>query len=260
MTGDVGGSRAAGAATRRAPVPGRRYKRAFDLAVTGIALCGLSPLWLALGLAAAAAIRLEDNGPVLYRQARLGRGGRIFFMLKFRSMAVDAECGTGPVWARAGDVRCTRVGRVLRRFHVDELPQLVNVLRGEMSLVGPRPERPALAARIQRELPAFAGRLAVRPGLAGLAQSRGRYRAVPRNKLRYDRLYIGAMGPGLDLKLLAACVWRAVRGPVRRGIADATAPVLPVPLRQRLPAAAPARPDRSHGWRDGSRRWPQARP
>ena len=190
-----------------------RYKRPFDLVALALAFVALGPLWLVLG-ATAAAIRLQDGGSVLYRQARLGRGGRIFAMLKFRTMAEDAERCTGPVWARPGDARSTAVGRVLRRFHLDELPQVVNVLRGEMSLVGPRPERPELATRIERGCPGFARRLAVRPGIAGLAQARGRGRVSPRNKLRYDLVYIGAMGPWLDIRLCAACVWRALRGPL----------------------------------------------
>ena len=189
-----------------------RYKRPFDLVALALAVVALGPLWLVLGIAIAAAIRLQDGGSVLYRQPRLGRGGRIFAMLKFRTMAEDAERCTGPVWAQPGDARSTAVGRVLRRFHLDELPQVVNVLRGEMSLVGPRPERPELATRIERGCPGFARRLAVRPGIAGLAQARGRGRGSPRNKLRYDLVYIGAMGPWLDIRLCAACVWRALRG------------------------------------------------
>ena len=189
------------------------YKRAFDLTAIALVFGPALPLWLVLGAGIALAIRLEDGGPVLYRQARLGRGGRVFSMLKFRSMVVDAERRTGPVWARCADARSTAVGRVLRRFHLDELPQLVNVLRGEMSLVGPRPERPELATRIERRCPGFARRLSVRPGLAGLAQARRPYGLAARHKLRYDLLYIGAMGPGLDLGLLGACAWRALWGP-----------------------------------------------
>ena len=122
------------------------------------------------------------------------------------------RCGAGPY-----DARPTAVGRLLRRFHLDELPQVVNVLRGEMSLVGPRPERPEIAARIESERPGFARRLAVRPGIAGLAQARSRCGHLPRNKLRYDLVYIRAMGPWLDLRLCAACVWRALLGPLRPG-------------------------------------------
>ena len=200
------------AASEKVRMPRERYQRPFDLAVLALAFVALGPLWLVVGISIAAAVRLEDGGSVLYRQARLGRGGRVFPMLKFRTMAEDAERHTGPVWAQPGDVRSTAVGRVLRRFHLDELPQVVNVLRGEMSLVGPRPERPELAAGIERGCPGFAQRLAVRPGIAGLAQARGRYRVTPRNKLRYDLVYIGAMGPWLDIRLCAACVWRALLG------------------------------------------------
>ena len=194
-----------------------RYKRPFDLAATVFLFLALFPLWLMLFAAIAAAIRLQDGGAVLYRQARLGRGGQVFSMLKFRTMAEDAERGTGPVWAGPHDARRTAVGRLLRRFHLDELPQVVNVLRGEMSLVGPRPERPEIATRIERERPGFARRLAVRPGIAGLAQARSRWSHSSRNKLRYDLVYIRAMGPWLDLRLCAACVWRALQGPRRPG-------------------------------------------
>ena len=191
--------------------PRARYKRPFDLAVVTLAGVGLLPLWGALAAAIALAIRLESRGPVLYRQARLGRGGRAFTMLKFRTMAEGAEAGTGPVWAVRADPRATAVGRVLRRLHLDELPQAVHVLRGEMSLVGPRPERPELAERIEREVPGFAERLRVRPGIAGLAQAYGADRIGPRTKLSYDRRYIATMGPGLDLKLCVLCVWRTLR-------------------------------------------------
>ena len=176
-----------------------------------LALVLAGPLWLALGGAIALAIRIEGGGPVFYRQARLGRAGRVFGMLKFRTMAEDAEERTGPVWAARRDARSTAVGRVLRRYHLDELPQVVNVLRGEMSLVGPRPERPELAARIVRTVPGFEARLRVRPGIAGLAQWRGRYPVRPRHKLRYDNLYIARMSPWLDLGLCAACVYRTLR-------------------------------------------------
>ncbi len=201
-----------------APGPARdrgRYKRAFDLAALALLALALAPLWLVLVPVIAAAIRLEDGGPVLHRQARLGRGGRVFRILKFRSMVEDAEARTGPVWASRRDRRVTAVGRVLRRVHLDELPQAVNVLRGEMSLVGPRPERPELAARIARRVPEFARRLAVRPGIAGLAQSRPDLDTDARRKLRYDLVYIGAMSPWLDCKLLAASLCRALRGPRR---------------------------------------------
>ena len=193
-----------------APVARGGYKRPFDLALLGLALVLLAPVWTGLGLAIALAIRLEDGGPALYRQPRLGRGGAVFEILKFRTMVKGAEAESGPVLAAPGDARTTRVGRVLRRFHLDELPQAVNILRGEMSLVGPRPERPELAARFEREVPGFAARLRVRPGVAGLAQAVGSYRWPPVLKLHYDNLYIATMSPWLDLKLCARCLLKAL--------------------------------------------------
>ena len=191
--------------------PRGRYKRPFDLAILGLALVVLWPLWLPVAVAIALAIRLEDGAPVLLRQRRLGRRGTVFHMVKFRTMAVDAERGTGPVWARPDDPRTTRVGRVLRRFHLDELPQAINVLRGEMSLVGPRPERPELAPRVERVAPGFSARLRVRPGVAGLAQANGATHRDHRLKLYYDNLYIETMTPRLDLWLCLRCLSRAVR-------------------------------------------------
>lgn len=191
------------------------YKRPFDLCLVGLAAVLLLPLWIVLFIAIPVAIRLEGPGPVLYRQARLGRGGRVFLMLKFRTMVEGAERRTGPVWAAWRDARVTRVGGFLRRWHLDELPQAVNVVRGEMSLVGPRPERPELAARIGREVPGYGRRLAVLPGIAGLAQAFGPYHLHPRRKLRYDLRYIRAMSPWLDLGLIALCVFRVLRERVR---------------------------------------------
>ena len=199
------------------------YKRLFDLVVVVAALVLLSPLWLVAGVAIALAIRIEDGGPVLYRQTRLGRGGRPFRILKLRTMVVGAEDGTGPVRAARRDARVTAVGRFLRRFHLDEAPQVVNVLRGEMSLVGPRPERPALAARFAREAPGFARRLRVRPGVMGLAQASGSYHWSARRKLQYDNLYIDAMGPWLDLQIGLRCVRRALGGAGRRSAPGAAA-------------------------------------
>ena len=210
-------------APRRRFATDGRYKRPFDLAVVVTALLLLAPFWLLLGLAIALAIRIDDRGPVLYRQTRLGRAGRPFRILKFRTMVVGAEDGTGPVRAARQDARVTAVGRLLRRFHLDELPQVVNVLKGEMSLVGPRPERPALAARFEREAPGFAQRLRVRPGVMGLAQASSSYHWSPRRKLQYDNLYIDAMSPWLDLQIGLRCVWKALR-PARRRAAPDEAP------------------------------------
>ena len=196
-------------------------KRAFDLSLILLASTALLPLWLPLVALIALAIRLQDGGPLLYRQTRLGRFGRNFTLLKFRSMEEDAERRTGAVWACGMDPRCTPVGRFLRRYHLDELPQVVNILRGDMSLVGPRPERPELAAAIMRKQPEFALRLAVRPGIAGLAQAFGPAPITPRQKLRYDLLYIRSASLWLDSKLFAACLLRAlcgIRGLKARGL------------------------------------------
>ena len=211
----VGGRTAGGCAGERFTM-NDRFKRPFDLMVTVAALLLLSPFWLVLGVAIALAIRIEDRGPVLYRQTRLGRGGRLFRSVKFRTLVVGAEDRTGPVRAARRDARVTAVGRLLRRFHLDELPQVVNVLKGEMSLVGPRPERLALAERFEREAPGFSERLRVRPGVMGLAQASSSYHWPPGRKLQYDNLYIDAMSPWLDLQIGARCVRKALRGRLPR--------------------------------------------
>ena len=136
---------------------------------------------------AVAIIKLTSPGPVLYRQERVGRGGRLFTLYKFRTMIDDAEKHVGPVWASRDDCRVTPVGRFLRRMRLDELPQLYNILRGDMSLVGPRPERLYF---VERHRALQGTRLAVKPGLTGLAQIRSFYDLKPNHKVRYDYLYI----------------------------------------------------------------------
>jgi len=144
-------------------------------------------LSLPVMLVSALLIKITSPGPVFYRQERVGQGGRLFTLCKFRTMVNDAEKHVGPVWASREDDRVTSVGRILRRMRIDELPQIYNVLRGDMSLVGPRPERPFFVERHQ----ALQGvRLAVRPGLTGLAQVRSFYDLKPNHKVRYDYLYI----------------------------------------------------------------------
>ena len=188
-----------------------RYKRPFDLSLIAVFGVLLAPFWLLLWLVIPLAIWLEDRGRVLHVQRRVGRAGVPFDIIKFRTMVEGAERWTGPVLADTADARSTRVGAVLRRLHLDEIPQIINVAKGDMSLVGPRPERPELVEKIKREVPEFGARLRVRPGIAGLAQARGGYHTSPRSKLRYDRLYIAAMDPTLDLKLLARCLGKAVK-------------------------------------------------
>jgi len=150
-----------------------------------------------------ALVKLTSPGPVLYRQKRMGLGGRPFIMLKFRSMDVDAESETGPIWGGTDDPRCTPVGRLMRRTGLDELPQLLNVLRGEMSLVGPRPERPHFVERFASELPAYMLRHNVKAGLTGWAQVKGlRGNTSLEKRLQYDLYYISNWSLGFDLFIL----------------------------------------------------------
>jgi len=177
-------------------------KRALDVAGSAAGLVALSPVMALL----AGAVKLESRGPAFYRQERVGRGGRVFTMYKYRSMIVDAEAD-GPRWcAGAADHRLTRLGAFLRRTHLDEVPQLWNVLKGDMSLVGPRPERPCFIEELERLIPGYAKRHRVKPGMTGLAQVHYRYDATledVRRKLRFDRLYIRRMCLWLDLRILA---------------------------------------------------------
>jgi len=155
----------------------------------------------------ALAVKLDSPGQALFVQERVGRFGRSFRMYKFRTMRHDAEAATGPVWAQAeDDPRVTRVGRWLRRTHLDELPQLFNVLRGHMSLVGPRPERPCFVSELEQAVPRYDHRLYVRPGMTGLAQVHYRYDqsfADVKKKLRFDLLYVKRMCLMLDVRILA---------------------------------------------------------
>jgi lipopolysaccharide/colanic/teichoic acid biosynthesis glycosyltransferase len=180
-----------------------------------------------LTAAALLLVRLTSRGPALYRQVRVGRGGVPFTLYKIRTMVLNCEWLTGPCWSLPGDIRVTRVGRFLRRLHLDELPQLWNVLRGEMSLVGPRPERPEFVYQLERLIPRYRERQTVRPGLTGLAQVQ-----LPpdtdlesvRRKLAYDLHYLRHRGPWLDLRLLIATALRVVGVP-----AAVTCPVLRIP-------------------------------
>lgn len=174
-------------------------KRAFDLAVSTLGLVLTMPVWLL----SAFLIWLEDPGPILFIKNSVGQGGVNFHQFKLRTMVLDAERGTGPVQARREDERVLRAGRLLRKTALDELPQLVNILKGEMSTVGPRPQRTVLVRGYLEDIPAYAERHRVLPGLAGLAQVAGDYYLTPRQKLRYDRLYTRHASLGFDIKLLA---------------------------------------------------------
>ncbi len=174
------------------------WKRVTDLALASV---GLALFALALPLVALL-IRLDSPGPIFYTQTRLGKGGKPFRIVKLRSMVADAEQASGPQWAQTNDARVTRVGAALRRSRLDEVPQLLNVLRGEMSLIGPRPERPEFVATLARDIPYYRARLAAKPGLTGWAQVRYRYGNTPEDalrKLQYDLYYIRRQSPLLDL-------------------------------------------------------------
>src|SRR4029077_13245149 len=158
------------------------------------------------------AVRHGSEGPVIYRQTRVGRNGKEFSMLKFRTMQQDAEKNTGPVWARAGETRVNSVGRFLRRTSLDELPQLLNVLRGEMSIVGPRPERPEYVELFDREVRRYAERHRVRSGMTGWAQVHGlRGQTSIAKRVEWDNYYIENFSLWLDVKILLLTVLAVLR-------------------------------------------------
>ena len=183
----------------------RTMKRMIDLLAGGIGIV----LSLPLCAAAVIAIRLTSPGPVVYSQRRVGQHGRVFMLYKFRSMRVDAEATTGAVWAKRNDSRVTRVGRVLRRTRIDELPQLWNVLRGDMSLVGPRPERPEFVSELTKEIAYYGQRHMVKPGVTGWAQVSYNYADSVEStleKLQYDLFYIKNLSLLLDCFILIKTV------------------------------------------------------
>jgi sugar transferase (PEP-CTERM system associated) len=180
-------------------------KRSFDVFLAGLGLLIAAPIMLGVAIAT----RLSSPGPVFYHQLRVGKEGRTFTIHKFRSMCIDAEAQTGPVWATVEDPRVTSVGRFLRRTRLDEVPQLWNVLCGDMSFVGPRPERPEFVADLSKEIPYYGQRHAVRPGVTGWAQVRHRYASSVEGsveKLQYDLFYIKHMSIAFDLFILLETV------------------------------------------------------
>jgi len=173
------------------------FKRVFDLIASVVAL-----LILLLPMAIVALlIYIESPGPVIYKQERLGQGGKPFILYKFRSMYLDAE-KEKPQWAEKDDPRCTKVGKVIRLWHIDEFPQIVNILKGDMSIVGPRPERTCFYEEFERTVPGFRNRLAVQQGITGLAQINGGYDIDPAEKLKFDMIYIQNQSLWMDLKCL----------------------------------------------------------
>jgi exopolysaccharide biosynthesis polyprenyl glycosylphosphotransferase len=198
---------------RRRPYA-RSAKRAFDVVAATLGLLLTAPLMVLV------ALLLWPSGGVLYRQTRLGQRGRCFTIVKFRTMRVDAEAVGRPVWSDDGDPRVTRLGRALRRAHVDELPQLLNVLRGDMSMVGPRPERPEFVELLEREVPFWSRRLLVKPGLTGWAQLKGGYASdteAMAEKLSYDLWYLRNGNVLVDLAICIATALQMLSGllPVR---------------------------------------------
>jgi Undecaprenyl-phosphate glucose phosphotransferase len=181
-------------------------KRAFDVVLCSLALLVAGPLMGAIALA----IRLTSGSPLLFRQERMGLDGRVFQMLKFRTMTANAELSTGPVWTVPDDPRRTRLGVFLRRMSLDELPQLWNVLRGDMSLVGPRPERPVFIEQFRREVPGYMLRHKIKAGLTGWAQVNGwRGNTSLHERVEHDLYYIQHWSLTLDVRILLLTLWHA---------------------------------------------------
>lgn len=184
------------------PLEQRIVKRAFDILISGIGLIVASPIMAVVAIA----IKLEDGGPVFYKQKRLTINEKEFEILKFRSMIVDAEKFSGEVLAADNDPRITKVGKFVRATRLDEIPQIINILKGDMSIVGPRPERRVFVDEYCKEIPEFAYRMRVKGGLTGFAQIYGKYNTSPYDKLRLDLMYIENYSLLLDIKLIILTV------------------------------------------------------
>lgn len=184
-------------------------KRAFDIAFSLTSIILGAPVIAVIALA----VKLSSPGPVIYSQTRVGQKGKLFQIYKFRSMRQDAESQCGPVWAKENDPRVTPLGEFLRKSHLDELPQLFNVLKGEMSVVGPRPERPHFVKELRKQIPHYDKRHFAKPGITGLAQIKRRYDDSiedVKKKVRYDVLYIKKMCPFLDVKVVALTAFTVI--------------------------------------------------
>ncbi|MCK4463486.1 MAG: sugar transferase [Candidatus Omnitrophica bacterium] len=189
----------------------REFKRLFDIMVSGVGIVIASPI---IGLTAIV-IKIVSPGPIFFRQERVGWGGKIFDMYKLRTMKVDAEKETGAVWAQEDDPRLIRFGKIIRKLHLDELPQFFNVLKGNMSIVGPRPERPVFVGQLSSEIKEYRKRLNVKPGITGLAQVWHKYDETiedVKKKVKYDLLYIREMCLMVDIRILLRTIIVAALG------------------------------------------------
>lgn len=182
----------------------RRYllfKSFYDFVFALVGIVITSPILILFCLL----IKLESKGPAFYTQERVGKNGKLFNVIKLRSMNVDAEA-KGAQWASKNDPRITKIGNFIRKTRIDEIPQLINVLKGDMSIIGPRPERPVFTEQFEKEIPGFIHRLAIKPGLTGWAQVNGGYDITPKQKLDYDLVYINNLSLRIDLKILLKTV------------------------------------------------------
>lgn len=183
------------------------YQRIMDIVLCLIALIIGIPLMVIFGVL----IKIEDNGPAVYKQERVGKGGKCFYLYKLRSMRTDAE-KFGAQWAEKDDPRITKVGKFIRKTRIDEIPQLFNILKGDMGIIGPRPERPMFTVQFDEEIPGFINRLSVKPGLTGWAQVNGGYEATPAEKLEDDLYYIKNRSFLLDMKIIFKTVGVVLTG------------------------------------------------
>ncbi|MEG3581935.1 MAG: sugar transferase [Chloroflexota bacterium] len=189
-----------------------KLKRILDLSMIlgGFIFPLLWPFWLIVIFVVPPLIWLEDRGPIFYSQDRIGKNKKIFKVMKFRTMTPDAEKITGAVWSKKDDPRITRIGRLLRITAIDEIPQILNIIKGEMSFVGPRAERPELHEKFVLEINDFDKRLEVTPGLSGLAQIKGSYDLEPKEKLKFDMEYSEKMSLFFDLKIILTSVFNSL--------------------------------------------------
>ena len=189
-----------------------KLKRPLDLLmiIAGLLFPLLWPLWFIVIFIISLLLWIEDRGPIFYSQNRIGKNKKVFKVIKFRTMIPEAEKASGAVWSTKDDPRITRIGHLLRRTALDEIPQLLNILKGEMSFVGPRAERPELHEKFSKEIPGFDKRLDVTPGLSGLAQINGSYDLDPKEKLVFDIDYSKKMSLFFDIKIIIVSVFNSI--------------------------------------------------